>query len=414
MSIGDFTLEHKQGYYTKQQYENEGVLLARITDLGNPKVNFCSMPKLQVSEKDYQAFKVSKGDFLFARSGAIGRYGIISHEPPKTIFASYLIRFRFSEQVNSYYVGQVYESELTQAQIKAISQGNANININAENIKKLKILVPPIREQQKIAEILSTVDKKIDLIDQKIAETKKLKTGLMQKLFSEGVGVQDENGEWHAHTEFHSIKNVTLPVGWKLDNLGTLLEKIVGGGTPSKAKPEYWGGSIPWASVKDFKKPWLSSDCIMDTITNEGLKNSSANLIEPDVVVIPTRMALGKVAMTKGSIAINQDLKALYPKNIIDNLFLFYWLQHQASKIESLGSGSTVAGIRLEILKSIDCLYPESISEQKQISRILKCTDSKIDLLIEQKVATQKLKKGLMQKLLTGEWRVPVEETEAA
>lgn len=281
-------------------------------------------------------------------------------------------------------------------------------------VSKYNFLLPPLVEQQKIAEVLSTVDKKIDLIDQKIAETEKLKTGLMQKLFSEGVGVQDENGEWHAHTEFHSIKNVTLPVGWKLDNLGTLLEKIVGGGTPSKAKPEYWGGSIPWASVKDFKKPWLSSDCIMDTITNEGLKNSSANLIEPDVVVIPTRMALGKVAITKGSIAINQDLKALYPKNIIDNLFLFYWLQHQASKIENLGSGSTVAGIRLEILKSIDCLYPESISEQKQISRILKCTDSKIDLLIEQKVATQKLKKGLMQKLLTGEWRVPVEETEAA
>ncbi|WP_052190331.1 restriction endonuclease subunit S [Vibrio sp. ZOR0018] len=300
-------------------------------------------------------------------------------------------------------------------QIASLGSGSTVKGIRLEQLKKIPFSYPTLKEeQQKIAEILSTVDKKIDLIDQKIAETEKLKTGLMQKLFSEGVGVQDENGEWHTHTEFHSIKNVTLPVGWKLDNLGTLLEKIVGGGTPSKAKPEYWGGSIPWASVKDFKKPWLSSDCIMDTITNEGLKNSSANLIEPDVVVIPTRMALGKVAMTKGSIAINQDLKALYPKNIIDNLFLFYWLQHQASKIESLGSGSTVAGIRLEILKSIDCLYPESISEQKQISRILKCTDSKIDLLIEQKVATQKLKKGLMQKLLTGEWRIPVEETEAA
>ncbi|MCX9568749.1 restriction endonuclease subunit S [Vibrio cholerae] len=300
-------------------------------------------------------------------------------------------------------------------QIASLGSGSTVKGIRLEQLKKIPFSYPTLKEeQQKIAEILSTVDKKIDLIDQKIAETEKLKTGLMQKLFSVGVGVQDENGNWHAHTEFHSIKDVTLPVGWKLDNLGTLLEKIVGGGTPSKAKPEYWGGSIPWASVKDFKKPWLSSDCIMDTITNEGLKNSSANLIEPDVVVIPTRMALGKVAMTKGSIAINQDLKALYPKNIIDNLFLFYWLQHQASKIESLGSGSTVAGIRLEILKSIDCLYPESISEQKQISRILKCTDSKIDLLIEQKVVTQKLKKGLMQKLLTGKWRVPVEETEAA
>lgn len=300
-------------------------------------------------------------------------------------------------------------------QIASLGSGSTVKGIRLEQLKKIPFSYPTLKEeQQKIAEVLSTVDKKIDLIDQKIAETEKLKVGLMQKLFSVGVGVQDENGNWHAHTEFHSIKDITLPVGWKLDNLGTLLEKIVGGGTPSKAKPEYWGGSIPWASVKDFKKPWLSSDCILDTITNEGLKNSSANLIEPDVVVIPTRMALGKVAMTKGSIAINQDLKALYPKNIIDNLFLFYWLQHQASKIESLGSGSTVAGIRLEVLKSIDCLYPESISEQKQISRILKCTDSKIDLLIEQKVATQKLKKGLMQKLLAGEWRVPVEETEVA
>ncbi|MFP9135490.1 restriction endonuclease subunit S, partial [Shewanella algae] len=228
MSIGDFTLEHKQGYYTKQQYENEGVLLARITDLGNPKVNFCSMPKLQVSEKDYQAFKVSKGDFLFARSGAIGRYGIISHEPPKTIFASYLIRFRFSEQINSYYVGQVYESELTQAQIKAISQGNANININAENIKKLKILVPPIREQQKIAEILSTVDKKVDLIDQKIAETEKLKTGLMQKLFSEGVGVQDDNGNWNPHTEFKNSNFGSIPSTWEVKNLKQIGECFIG------------------------------------------------------------------------------------------------------------------------------------------------------------------------------------------
>ncbi|OOX41299.1 hypothetical protein BJL76_19765 [Vibrio parahaemolyticus] len=348
-----------------------------------------------------------KPSIILGRKGSIGNIHYVD-KPFWTIDTTFYVEAKNCDTKWLYYV-------FSSLNIEKLNEATGVPSLSRNNIYAQMLKAPSDqKEQQKIAEVLSTVDKKIDLIDQKIAETEKLKTGLMQKLFSEGVGVQDENGNWHAHTEFHSIKDVTLPVGWKLDNLGTLLEKIVGGGTPSKAKPEYWGGSIPWASVKDFKKPWLSSDCIMDTITNEGLKNSSANLIEPDVVVIPTRMALGKVAMTKGSIAINQDLKALYPKNIIDNLFLFYWLQHQASKIESLGSGSTVAGIRLEILKSIDCLYPESISEQKQISRILKCTDSKIDLLIEQKVATQKLKKGLMQKLLTGEWRVPVEETEAA
>ncbi|EJL7849983.1 restriction endonuclease subunit S [Vibrio parahaemolyticus] len=358
--------------------------------------------------------KIKSGDILMTITGNIGRIATLPDEIPEANINQHIAKISVIDGVSSSYVAQALQQEFYNRYYERILTGQAYPQISLKQVRETPILLPPYPEQQKIAEVLSTVNKKINLIDQKIAETEKLKTGLMQKLFSEGVGVQDENGEWNAHTEFHSIKNVTLPVGWKLDNLGTLLEKIVGGGTPSKAKPEYWGGSIPWASVKDFKKPWLSSDCIMDTITNEGLKNSSANLIEPDVVVIPTRMALGKVAMTKGSIAINQDLKALYPKNIIDNLFLFYWLQHQASKIESLGSGSTVAGIRLEILKSIDCLYPESISEQKQISRILKCTDSKIDLLIEQKVATQKLKKGLMQKLLTGEWRIPVEETEAA
>lgn len=74
--------------------------------------------------------------------------------------------------------------------------------VGKDFIASYLIACPPFAEQQKIAEVLSTVNKKIDLIDQKIAETEKLKTGLMQKLFSEGVGVQDENGDWQPHTEF--------------------------------------------------------------------------------------------------------------------------------------------------------------------------------------------------------------------
>ncbi|MEL4424852.1 restriction endonuclease subunit S [Shewanella indica] len=418
MSIGDFTLEHKQGYYTKQQYENEGVLLARITDLGNPQVNFCSMPKLQVSEKDYQAFKVSKGDFLFARSGAIGRYGIISHEPPKTIFASYLIRFRFSEQVNSYYVGQVYESELTQAQIKAISQGNANININAENIKKLKILVPPIREQQKIAEVLSTVDKKIDLIDQKITETEKLKTGLMQKLFSEGVGVQDENGNWQPHTEFQASPFGKIPKCWSVETLGEHTIKVGSGVTPKGGSKAYVDTGIPLIRSQNvlFGKFKLDDVAFITEQQHEKMKGSQ--LQPKDVLLNITGASIGRCAVLPADFEegnVNQHVCIIRMSQAITPEFCGWFLNSNLGQkqIWNLQAGGNREGLNFQQIRSFR-IPVLTVEEQCSIVEILSTVSDKLNLLEQQKVETQKLKKGLMQKLLTGEWRVPVEETEAA
>lgn len=420
MSIGDFTLEHKQGYYTKQQYENEGVLLARITDLGNPKVNFCSMPKLQVSEKDYQAFKVSKGDFLFARSGAIGRYGIISHEPPKTIFASYLIRFRFSEQVNSYYVGQVYESELTQAQIKAISQGNANININAENIKKLKILVPPIREQQKIAEVLSTVDKKIDLIDQKITETEKLKKGLMQKLFSEGVGVQDENGNWQPHTEFQYDSLLgKKPKSWQAETLGNILDIA---SSKRIKREEYVNEGVPFYRSKEII---LKSKQLSFTpeifISRERFDKLSGKFGSPQQgdILISAVGTIGAIYRVRDEEFYFKDGNLLWIRNIdksrLSSEFLECYLRSYLCQemLANLSAGSSQNALTIVKLSKLPLIIPTK-DEQKMIVSIISSINQKIYLLKAQKSETQQLKKGLMQKLLTGEWRVPVEETEAA
>ncbi|ELB2893410.1 restriction endonuclease subunit S [Vibrio alginolyticus] len=387
MSVGEFTSEHKQGFYTKQSYSDEGVLLARITDLSNPRVNFNSMPKLQISEKDYQAFKVCEGDFLFARSGAIGRYGIVDKTPPKTIFASYLIRFKFNELVNSYYIGQVYESELTQAQIKAISQGNANININAENIKKLKMLVPPLLEQQKIAEVLSTVDKKIDLIDQKIAETEKLKTGLMQKLFSEGVGVQDENGEWQPHTEFSSD---LLPSSWEVGEVIDFLELQRGHDLPVQKR---MGGSVP-------------------IIGSNGIAGyHSQAVVEESGVITGRSGTLGKVYFSEGSFwPLNTSL---YIRDFKGNnkKYCFYFLEH--FNLKRFGTGTGVPTLNRNIVHKQKTAFP-SLIEQEKIAEILDTVSQKKQILEQQKAETQQLKKGLMQKLLTGEWRVPVEETEAA
>lgn len=91
------TETHKQGYYTEQTYVDEGVKLARITDIDDlANVSFKNMPFVNISANDERLFKLQAGDFLFARSGTIGRFGLVRN-PERSVFASYLIRFRFKD-----------------------------------------------------------------------------------------------------------------------------------------------------------------------------------------------------------------------------------------------------------------------------------------------------------------------------
>ena len=189
------------------------------------------------------------------------------------------------------------------------------------------------------------------------------------------------------------------PNGWVSHTLADVLTKIVGGGTPSKKEPDYWGGKIPWASVKDFTSAILGET--KDYITPEGLKHSSSNLIDAGTIIIPTRMGLGRVAICDKDIAINQDLKALYHNELIERDYLYHWLISKASEIESLGTGSTVLGIKLDTLKKIPIKLPSRKSEQKKVADILSTVDKKINLIDEEIIHTKKLKKGLMQKLFS-------------
>lgn len=156
--------------------------------------------------------------------------------------------------------------------------------------------------------------------------------------------------------------------------LGDLVD-IVGGGTPSKSVPEYWGGSIPWASVKDFKtSELLNTD---DYITELGVKNSSTRVIPAGNIIVPTRMALGKVAVNLVDMAINQDLKALIVKddNQLHKPYLLRFLESSAKKIEERGKGATVKGITLNVLRELEIPLPP-LAEQKRIAAILDKADA--------------------------------------
>ena len=153
----------------------------------------------------------------------------------------------------------------------------------------------------------------------------------------------------------------TVPSGWASVPLGCVIASNIGGGTPSKQNSAYWNGSIPWASVKDIQTDKYLSATI-DSITEEGLKHSSSNLIPANRLIVVTRMGLGKLAINKIPTAINQDLRAIEPNESLD--LDFAYLLFKALKM--VGKGVTVKGVRIDVLHSMTVALPP-LAEQKRI-----------------------------------------------
>ncbi|HJP47613.1 restriction endonuclease subunit S [Acinetobacter venetianus] len=157
-------------------------------------------------------------------------------------------------------------------------------------------------------------------------------------------------------------------------DLGELVN-FKGGGTPSRNVEEYWNSSIPWATVKDLNEGITLTET-QEFISELGLKNSASNLIAKGTIIIPTRMALGKVVISEIDVAINQDLKAVLVKDKekLDVKYLLRFLESNKENIASMGKGATVKGNTLDQLKAIKIPLPP-LSEQRRIASILDQAD---------------------------------------
>lgn len=188
-----------------------------------------------------------------------------------------------------------------------------------------------------------------------------------------------------------------VPEGWEIKALGDVVDKIIGGGTPSRSNRKYWGREIPWVTVKDFAtfNPYTSQEYI----TKIGLENSASNLIPKNTLITSTRMGLGKAVIYKVDVSINQDLKALFPSKNITTEFLYHWFKKNAEIIEKLGNGSTVLGISLNELKGIQFIQPPK-EEQAVIATALSDTDALISSMEKLIAKKREIKQGAMQELL--------------
>ena len=278
---------------------------------------------------------------------------------------------------------------------EGISAGSTFKAIRKNDLDQLKIPLPPLPEQKKIAEILSTVDQAIEKVDGAIEKTQRLKKGLMQELLTKGIG----------HKEFKDTEIGRIPKEWEVLKLGEIgeLERGKFAYRP-RNDPRFYGGRYPFIQTGDIAEANGIIKKYYQTLNEDGFKISK--LFKKGTIVISIAGNIGDVGIL--------DFDSCFPDSIVgikgdsekaNNLFLMYLLQKFKRELDSIAPRSTQKNINLGILEAFKLPLP-SLPEQKKIAEILSGMDERLELLRRRKERLEKIKKGLMEDLLTGRKRV--------
>jgi type I restriction enzyme S subunit len=291
--------------------------------------------------------------------------------------------------------------------MQGVDQAIKGATLNKEKLKRIEFDFPgDRREQEKIAEILASVDMAVEQTELFLAKQQRIFAGLMHDLLAYGI---DERG--HIRSErTHAFKNSELgriPKEWDVCLLDHLAQRG-SGHTPNKGKSAYWNGGIKWVSLADSRK--LDQIWINETdkeISELGLKNSSAVLHPKGTVILSRDAGVGKSAILADEMAVSQHFMAWRCKpSRLYNYYLYYWLQKDKPRFEGIASGSTIVTIGLQFFKEYKIAVPIDVAEQKRIAEALGCADKAIAQIDENLEKLRALKTGLMQGLLTGRRRV--------
>jgi type I restriction enzyme S subunit len=258
-----------------------------------------------------------------------------------------------------------------------------------------EIAVPTLSEQREIAEAIDDADDFVESIERLIAKMRNIKQGMMQELLTGRTRLQGFTGEW------------------TFKKIGDFAE-VKAGGTPSTAIPRYWGGDIRWMSSGEIHRKRVQE--VEGRISFDGLRESAAQLLPIGTVL----MALAGQGKTRGTVAVsrvelstNQSIAGILPstKHVPD--FLYYNLDTRYDELrgESAGDGGR-GGLNLAIIKRLTVFMPP-LNEQVAIAQVLGDADDEIDALERGLESARAIKTGMMQELLSGRTRLPVEEVVA-
>jgi len=356
---------------------------------------------------EIERYRLEKGDLCLLRSSVkregVGYPALFDGSNYPVVFSGFIIRFRPRTNFwNPRYLTYLLRVQFVRNFVLSRSTSSANTNINQKSYGSILLYVPPIKTQQKIALVLSNVDDSIQKTLEQIEKTKQLKIGLMQQLFTKGIG----------HKKFKEIylhpKSISylVPEDWEIKHLNEICKII---DTPHYTSPTQKFG-IPVITTSD-----CNSDGKIDysnvKFTSEEEYEKRIETINPKVgEVLFTREApLGiAVIIDNEKISIGQRIVLLkHNQNKIGGEFFTSFLNSYYGKLQSTSYSirTTVDRINISDIKKIRIPVP-TILEQEKMVRIFSDVNSQIQELEKNKSSLENCKKGLMQKLLTGQIRV--------
>jgi type I restriction enzyme S subunit len=294
-------------------------------------------------------------DVLLNITGAsIGRSAMATKEIVGGNVNQHVCIIRTQDNLISSFLCNFLLSSYGQKQIDSFQAGGNRQGLNFEQIKSIKITIPTVNEQCKIAQLLQLVEDRISTQNKIIEKLQSLIKGLIDDI-------------------------ITLECG-QLVAFETLYSKAGEGGTPTTSNTEFYdNGSIPFIKIDDLSNKYLSAN--KDYITELGLKKSSAWLIPTHSIIYSNGATIGAISINKYPVCTKQGILGIVPNTNIDVEFLYYFMQSSyfQKEVERVVTEGTMKTAYLKDINHIKCPIPD-LDRQKEISHLLSVLSLKEDI----------------------------------
>lgn len=367
--------------------------------------------QVTAKEREIEEANLLEGDVLFTPSSEkpidIGHAGIVMETMPNCVYSYHLIRLRLydKEQFDLNFLSYLLNSDDVQKHFVSRASGSGiRYTLSLSDFKSAKIRFPEKSEQSAIAAILSKIDEAIASVQASISAAERLKKSLMQNLLT---GRMKPDGTLRTEDEFYvDEKFGKVPKGWKVKKVKDFGE-VITGKTPPTEKPDVFSdkehgfmfvtpGDVDTAKYIEQTERYVSE---------KGIKYSYT-LSQNAVCVICIGSTIGKIGITTKECCTNQQITSVIVNDDNDAEFFYYAMSARKDHFKSVAGINATPQINKSEYSKYRILCPISKDDQLAIAQKLSAIDTEINKK-QNKIATlERLKKSLMQNLLTGRVRV--------
>lgn len=354
-------------------------------------------------EKDYI---LSKGDLIVTMTDlsknidTLGYSALVPEVKGLTFHHNQRIGLveNIANNVDKYFLYWIMRTPAYQSFIATHSSGTTVHHTSPKGIGNYIFKLPPLDDQRRIASILSSLDRKIELNNKINADLEEMAQAIFKNWFVDFEPFKDG--------KFVDSELGMIPEGWKVGRLDEIAD-VVGGSTPSKAKPEYYTQKgIAWLTPKDLSNhPAVYTSRGEIDITEEGYNSTSTKLMPKGTVLFTSRAPIGYISIAQNDICTNQGFKSLVPKKA-GTCFLYCFLKYVTPEIENKSTGSTFKEASGSLMKSLQEIIPEQ-NVFEEFEAIVSPLFARIESLEKENSRLSLLRDTLLPRLMSGELEVP-------